>query len=512
METMKKGAVFLVGAGPGDPELITAKGMMRLNDCDAVVYESLSSDRLLALAPETAERIYVGKRAGRHSMKQEEINELLVRLGNEGKKVVRLKGGDPFVFGRGGEEIQALQAAEIPYETVPGVTSAVAVPESVGIPVTHRAMSRSFHVMTGHTLAEGETLPPDFPAFARLSGTLVFLMGLGNLHPIVEGLLEAGKPADLPAAVIENGTLPEERLVRGTLADIEEKAAEAGIKTPAIIVVGETAALDMSSTLRRPLDGIQVCVTGTESFSDRLIRSLTALGAKAENVCRLGLKSYSGGPEMRRAYGNLSSYSWAVFTSANGVRLFLEGLLAAGKDFRSLGHLKLAAVGRGTAQELRRWGFLADYVPDRYQVEDLAQGLTELADGGDRILIPRSRDGSHALNEALEAEGIPYDDIVLYEVTAEWRERERLAEILGQSQYLTFASGSGVNAFFDGLTEEERQGLDHIRIVCIGGVTARALEKRGRKADIVAETYNIPGMTAAVVKDAAVSGDTREKR
>lgn len=503
METQKTGKVFLVGAGPGDPELITAKGMIRLNDCDAVVYDSLSSDRLLALAPENAEKIYVGKRAGHHSMKQEEINEILVRLGKEGKTVVRLKGGDPFVFGRGGEEIQALQAAAIPYETVPGVTSAVAVPEHVGIPVTHRAMSRSFHVMTGHTLANGETLPPDFPAFARLSGTLVFLMGLGNLHPIVEGLLAAGKPADLPAAVIENGTLPEERFVKGTLGTIEKLVKEAGIGTPAIIVVGETASLDMRGTICRPLDGIRVSVTGTESFSERLIRSLTALGARAENICRMGVRSFAGGAEMRRAYRNLSSYTWTVFTSANAVRLFFEGLLEAGLDYRSMGHLKLAAVGKGTAQELRRFGFLADYVPDRYQVEDLARGLGELADGRDRILIPRSAGGSRAMNEILENEGIPYDDVVLYDVKTEWRERKSLAEILRSSQYLTFASGSGVDAFFDGLTDIEQQALDQVRIVCIGDVTAKALKKHGRQADLVAANFSIPGMTAAIAQDAA---------
>ena len=504
METMKKkGSVCLVGAGPGDPELITAKGMLRLKECDAVVYDSLSSDRLLELAGEAAERIYVGKRAGRHSMKQEEINAILVRLGNEGKTVVRLKGGDPFVFGRGGEEILALQEAGIPYETVPGVTSAVAVPASVGIPVTHRAMSRSFHVMTGHTLAEGETLPPDFPAFASLSGTLVFLMGMGNLHPIVEGLLAAGKPETTPAAVIENGTLPEERSVRGCLGDIEERVREMGIGTPAIIVVGETAALDMSSTVRRPLDGISVSVTGTASFSGRLIRSLTELGASAENICRLGVESFAAGQEMSRAYKNLGSYTWVAFTSANAVRLFFEGLLQAGGDFRSTGHLKMAAVGKGTARELRRYGFTADYVPERYQVEDLAEGLAGLAGEKDCILIPRSSGGSRAFNEILEARGIPYDDIVLYDVKTEWREREALADRLRRSRYLTFASGSGVEAFFDGLSGEQEKALENVRIVCIGAVTARALEKRGRKADVVAETFSIQGMTEAMVRDAA---------
>ena len=501
--TENVGAVYLVGAGPGDPGLITAKGMARLNRCDTVVYDSLSSDQLLELAPEKAERIYVGKRAGQHSMKQEEINRLLVELGTAGRMVVRLKGGDPFVFGRGGEEVLALEAAGIPYEVVPGVTSAVAVPAHAGIPVTHRTMSRSFHVMTGHTLSEDGTLPPDFPAFARLSGTLVFLMGLGNLHPIVSGLLEAGKPAETPAAVIENGTLPEERFVKGTLGDIGDRGAEAGIGTPAIIVVGETVSLDFRATVRRPLDGVRVSVTGTPAFTEKLLASLTALGAEAERVCGLGVKSHLDSPGMTAAYQSLERYTWLVFTSANAVRLFFEGLLAAGRDHRSLGRMKLAAVGKGTARELKTFGFLADYVPERYQVEDLAAGLAKLAGPEDWLLIPRSSGGSPILNETLDRAKIRYDDVVLYDVEGTWREKERLEETLKASHYLTFVSASGVEAFFDGLTEEERKALDQVRVVCIGDVTAKALNARGRRADVVAETFSIPGMTAAILKDVA---------
>ncbi len=499
-KTDKTGAVYLVGAGPGDPELITVKGMIRLNGCDTVVYDSLSSDRLLELAPR-AEKIFVGKRAGCHSMKQEEINELLVKLGREGRTVVRLKGGDPFVFGRGGEEVQALQKAGIPYEVISGVTSAVAVPASAGIPVTHRAVSRSFHVMTGHTLSEEGTLPPDFPEFARLSGTLVFLMGLGNLHPIVSGLMEAGKPADTPAAVIENGTLPQERFVKGTLKTIEALAEKAGIGTPAIIVVGETARLDMQATVKQPLAGVSVCVTGTPGFTKKLISSLHGLGADGECVCRLGVKSYLDSVAVADAYGKLKEYGWLVFTSANAVRLFFEGLGKYGLDCRSLGHVKIAAVGRGTARELRQYGFLTDYVPERYQVEDLAKGLISAVKPGERLLIPRSSGGSRILNKTLDEAGIPYDDVVLYDVEGQWREKERLEERLKQSRYLTFASGSGVEAFFDGLTEGERKALDGIRVVCIGDVTARALEARGRKADVIAEVFSVPGMTAAILKD-----------
>ena len=266
-------------------------------------------------------------------------------------------------------------------------------------------------------------------------------------------------------------------------------------------MVGETAALEMKSTFRPPLAGVRVCMTGTASFMDRLGRSLAGLGAETEEVSRLGLVSHAGEAEMQEAYGRLESYTWAVFTSANAVRLFFEGLLASGKDFRSLGGLKLAAVGRGTAEELLKCGFRADYVPERYQVEDLAAGLAELAGHEDRLLIPRSSGGSPVLNEVLASRKIPYDDICLYDVSAEWREREHLAECLASADYLTFASGSGVKAFFDGLSDGERKALDQVRVVCIGAVTARALEKAGRRADLVADSFDVPGMTAAILKD-----------
>jgi uroporphyrinogen III methyltransferase/synthase len=495
------GVVYLIGAGPGDPGLITEKGLSRLRICDAVVYDSLLSPRLLDEVPDQCRKIHVGKRAGRHSMKQEEINKLLVELAGEGLAVVRLKGGDPFVFGRGGEEIMALSEAGIPYEVVSGVTSAVAALASAGIPVTHRAVSRSFHVMTGHTLSEEGTLPPDFAEFARLSGTLVFLMGLGNLSLIVKGLLNQGKPGMTPAAVIQNGTLPGERTIRGTLTDIEEKVLADGIESPAIIVVGEVASLDFSSTLKQPLEGSRIGVTGTGSFTVRLRKQLESLGGASECILSLSIESHRKGGKMKEAYGKLPSYTWIVFTSANGVREFFHGLLEWGYDFRSVGHVKIAAVGKGTADELQRYGFLADYIPEKYQVQDLAAGLKGMVSGDDRLLIPRSLSGSKVLNEILDETGIPYDDIVLYEVALAGTETENRAEALKHLDYLTFSSASGVEAFFREADEEIKEALAGLKVVCIGDITAKALMEQGRKADIIAGIYSIQGITEAICRD-----------
>ncbi|MEY8355761.1 uroporphyrinogen-III C-methyltransferase [Lachnospiraceae bacterium 54-53] len=495
------GAVYLVGAGPGDPGLITEKGLSRLKICDAVVYDSLAPARLLDAAPEGCRKIYVGKRAGRHSMKQEEINRLLVELAGEGLSVVRLKGGDPFVFGRGGEEIQALSEAGVPFEVVSGVTSAVAALAGAGIPVTHRAVSRSFHVMTGHTLSEEGSLPPDFDALAGLSGTLIFLMGLGTLPLIVKGLLKQGKPEDTPAAVIENGTLPEQKTLRGTLLDIEKKAEDAGIQSPAVIVVGEVAALDFSSTLKRPLEGCRIGVTGTAAFAGRLREQLESLGGVTECLLCLSVKSFRAEKTMMGAYGKLASYTWAVFTSANAVREFFHGLLESGRDYRSVGHMKFAAVGRGTAGELRRFGFFADFIPEKYQVRDLAEGMKSLISREDRLLIPRSSGGSEELNSVLDETGVPYDDIVLYEVVCSGQEPAARKEALRHLDYLTFASASGVNAFFTDADEELKKVLEKVSVACIGGITAKALAEHGRKADIIAEIYSISGMAEAICRD-----------
>ncbi len=514
----KQGRVYLIGAGPGDPGLITLKGMELLKTCDAVVYDHLASDALLEWTQAGCKRIFVGKQIGHHSMKQEEINSILLNLAQEGLTVARLKGGDPFVFGRGGEEALALEQAGIPYESVPGVTSAVAVPECAGIPVTHREVSRSFHVITGHTQSDRDCLPPDLELYGTLPGTLVFLMGLKQLPLIVKGLIQGGKPCETPAAVIEKGTLPDQRVVRGSLMNLEEKVMEAGLKTPAIIVVGEVAAYEMYSSLDKPLSGLRVGIIGTEHFAGKLKASLEAKGALCTWIYAMELISRENTVEMREIYRRLDTYSWVVFTSANGVRLFFRGLLKTGRDFRALGGLKFAVIGSGTAEKLYEYGFRPDYMPHEYSAKALGRGLAPLLTKEDHILIPRSRGGSKELIRELERSEASLKDLVLYEVKG-----RKKADEIGRAElydYLVFASASGVTSFFENtqsllltLQSEEKEGKTP-KLACIGHITASALEAMGLKADVMAKSYDIRGLAEAIercAKGQSVSGALKRR-
>lgn len=501
-DTLKNrtGFVTLVGAGPGDPELITVKGMEALKACDAVVYDSLASEELLNEVRPECEKIYVGKRAGHHFMKQEEINQVLVEQAKKGRNVVRLKGGDPFVFGRGGEEILELQKEGIAYEVVSGVTSAIAALASAGIPITHRGMSRSFHVMTGHTKENG--VPEDLKEFGKLSGTLVFLMGLSHLEEICQSLVNQGRPLSTPAAVIQNGTLPEQKTVRGTLEDIGEKCRREGIGSPAIIVVGDVTELHMESTYKRPLSGIKVGITGTPSFTGRLETVLKDQGAQVEKIAVMDVVSLADTMPVQNCLRELPSYTWIAFTSANGVRIFLKALLDSGRDYRSLGHVKLAAVGKGTDRELRVHGLRADYIPEQYCTESLAHGLAGQLKPEDKILIPRAVRGSEDLTRILSQAGISYEDVPLYDVKSLGLEGRELAETIKGLDYLTFASGSGVESFLENLAEEDRNVLKETTLTAIGDVTAKVLEQAGFPADRIAGEFSISGLAECILEDA----------
>ncbi|MDE6103840.1 MAG: uroporphyrinogen-III C-methyltransferase, partial [Oscillospiraceae bacterium] len=312
----KLGKVYLVGAGCGDYDLITLRGMNLLKICDTVVYDSLIDSHLLDFTADTAEKICVGKRAGHHSEKQERINEILVEHALNGKTVVRLKGGDPFVFGRGGEEILALKEHNIPYDIVPGITSAVAVPELAGIPVTHRKTSRGFHVITGHTA--DDLLPENIKKHASTNETLVILMGLGNLSKITETLILNGKDEKTPAAVITHGASAEQKIVRNDLKNIADEVKKHKIKTPAVIVIGETAGFDFSPTINRPLTGVSVSVTGTERLVDKLSEQLYALGANINKLNYLKICEYNNNGRFNNSLLNIEKYSMIVLTSMNG--------------------------------------------------------------------------------------------------------------------------------------------------------------------------------------------------
>ena len=486
---MKKGFVYLVGAGPGDPRLITLKGKQILEDCDAVVYDHLASTAFLSWVPSHCRILYVGKQAGHHFMKQEQINELLIKLASEGLKVVRLKGGDSFVFGRGSEEILALREHGISWEVVPGITSCVAVPELAGIPVTHRNVSRSFHVITGHTLAGGRE-QNELKAYAAMEGTLVFLMGFHSLSAITEGLIRGGKSPQTPAALIENGSLLNQRVLRADLETPAAKAQEQGFHTPAIIVVGEAAAFNLQPETvnpRGPLDGMTVGLIGTEHFTDQMEIALRKEGAKTETLLRMECLEEKGKNAMASVYPRLGAYTWLVLTSVNGVRLFFKGLFESGLDIRALGHMKVAAIGAATCRALLERGIRPDLVPEEYCSASLAQALFKVLHSKDRVLMARAEGASVKLAQMLIKAGIPFDDIPLYAVKGV--PSKRMEEQLSLCRVLIFASPSGVRAFTQAGGFCRPEDSERALYAAIGPVTAEAMkEEIGKTADIIVES------------------------
>ncbi|MBI4796643.1 MAG: uroporphyrinogen-III C-methyltransferase, partial [Deltaproteobacteria bacterium] len=370
--------VYLVGAGPGDPGLITVKGRKVLRKAQVVVYDQLASPELLKEAPADAEIIYVGKKAGAHALPQEGINQLLVDKARAGLTVVRLKGGDPFVFGRGGEEALALAAAGLPFEVVPGVTAAVAVPAYAGIPVTHRGLASLVTFITGHEDPTKEASAIPWNVLAKTQGTLVFLMGVKNLADNCRRLVEGGRSPETPAAVIEKGTTLEQRAVTGVLGNIAAKAQEAAVKPPAILVVGEAVSLRESLKWweTRPLWGKTAVVTRTREQASALVALLAGAGARCLEVPTIDIGPPDDFAPLDQALGNLSRYKWVVFTSANGVTAFLNRLFAQGKDVRALGGAKIAAIGPATAQALREHGLVADVMPAQFKAEVLLEALS----------------------------------------------------------------------------------------------------------------------------------------
>lgn len=489
---MSQGCVYLVGAGCGAADLITLRGMERLRQCGAVVYDDLIDPALLDLAPAQAQRIYMGKRCGQHSAPQGDICAKLIELAQSGLQVVRLKGGDPFVFGRGGEEILALQAAGIPYEEVPGISSAIAIPAAAGIPVTHRLFSRSVHIITGHTADTPDGLPPHLDQLAQACGTLIFLMGLGRLPQIAQRLMEAGKAPDTPAAVISGGNAPHPATVRGTLADIAALAAH--VQSPAVIIVGQVAALDLSPTLRRPLEGVHVGVTGTLAVGDKLSRSLAELGARVTCVERSILVELPLTFDLHTLCA--PGRRWIVFTSANGVELFFRHLERQRVDLRRLGDCRFAVIGAATGDALARHGVYADLCPEVYTSQGLADALLRAASPEEEILLFRSAKGSPVLTRRLREAGFQMQDIPIYDLQADPQVLERGAAALPTLDYLTFSSASGVELFF----KQYGQLPPQTACVCIGEVTAQALARRTTQPFITAGDISVQGIVQAILE------------
>ncbi|MCD8187651.1 MAG: uroporphyrinogen-III C-methyltransferase [Ruminococcus sp.] len=486
------GRVYLVGAGCGDFDLITLRGMRILEECDTVVYDSLIDERLLDFAPAEAEKICVGKRSGHHSETQENINEILAERAAEGKAVVRLKGGDPFVFGRGGEEAIALRERGIPYSIVPGITSAIAAPELAGIPATHRRISRSFHVITGHTA--DDTLTESIKKYAQLDGTLVFLMSLKNLRKIAEELISGGMSGGTPTAVISCGCTADQRVVRDSLSRIADKAEEEEITAPAVIVVGETVRLDLSPNAELPLKGTTVTATGTIRFTEKMAGKLTMLGADVKILNTLNVPEYRENPPFDTALRSIEKYSMIALTSMNGAEIFLKRMRRLKIDVRRLSGTKFAAIGSGTAEILEKHGIYPNIVPEKHTTHELGCALTETAAENDRILILRAENGSHELTDILDRSGLNYDDIKTYNAAPDWENTRSTAV---STDFIIFASASGTDAFFElGCTLSP-----HTKIICIGEVTAKALVKHDIKNFRISKTQSVQGIIDEIIRE-----------
>ncbi len=496
--------VYLIGAGPGDPGLLTVRGKEALAAADVVVYDYLASPALLDWAKPGAETIYVGKKAGAHTLSQEGINRLLVDKAREGKCVARLKGGDPYIFGRGGEEALALLEAGIPFEEVPGVSSTVAGPAYAGIPLTHRGYASSVTLITGHEDADKTASSHDWPALARSAATLVFVMGMQHLPEISRKLIEAGRSPDTPTAVIHWATTPRHRSLVATLAEIPEKARQGGFTNPSLIVVGEVVALHdrLNWFEQRPLLGKGVVVTRSREQASGLALGLEALGARVVQFPAIRLRPVRDTSLVDAAVSRLGTYDWIVFTSVNGVACFWERLGAVGLDSRALAGCRIAAIGPATARALADKGLVADCLPSEYKAEGVVAALLEQGVRGSRVLLPRALVARDALPEALRRAGATVDVTPVYETVPDAGERDALHALLeeGSIHCITFGSSSTVDNFFAAV-DAERVRKASPRFACIGPITAQTLARHGFACDIQPGTYTVPALIAAIEHD-----------
>jgi uroporphyrinogen III methyltransferase / synthase len=507
------GRVYLVGAGPGDPGLLTRRALELIGSADVILYDRLIPAQALDGARDDAELLYVGKEGAGAAVPQAEIEQLIVERALAGLEVVRLKGGDPFVFGRGGEEALALRRAGVPFEVVPGVSAGVAAPAYAGVPVTHRGRSSAVAFVTGHTRAEpatglagstdgaiseeegGEQGPElDWEALASFPGTLVFYMGARALKDIARSLIGAGRRPTEPVVVIERGTLPEQRTVAGTLHDIAERAAQKRIRAPSITVVGDVAELagELGWLPRRPLSGVTVAVTRAREQASELARELSELGARVVQAPAIKIRPLEGPPLDPKPFQLL------CLMSANGVGVLFERLRAGGRDARSLAGIRIAAVGSGTARALLGHGIDADVVAERSLAEGLLEALGEAPVS--RALIVQALHGRDVLARALRERGAEVDVMEAYETVAEPLSPQVLAAARG-ADYLTFTSSSTVRFFLE--AGDGQRGLSAAtRIVSIGPVTSATLREHGLEPHVEAARHDVEGVVEALVGDA----------
>lgn len=496
------GTVYLVGAGPGDPGLITVRGMDILRSADAVVFDRLAPESLLAEARDDAEIIDAGKRRGDHRMTQEEINAELVRLGKEGKSVCRLKGGDPFVFGRGGEEALALAQAGIPWEVVPGITSPIAAPAYAGIPVTQRGMAASFTVVTGSEDPDKPDSLIDWSALAKIGGTLAFVMGWKSMPQITESLISNGISPDTPAALVQWGATPQQKTVAARLDSIVETGIDAGVGAPVILVVGEVSSLrdQLKWFDTRPLFGRKVLITRARSQASRLAEQLESHGATTVQVPSIDIVPVSDPSDLDQRVAMLSDYDWAVFTSANGVHGFWDRCLAGGRDARAFAATKIAAVGPATAKALAGIGLIANIVPDRFDADALLDEFRSLDNQPRKVLFPRSEIGRESLVEGLRSLGAEVDPVTAYRtVIAEGSAEKARSAYEDGIDITTFTSSSSVQNLVK-LLGGDVAAINRSVTACIGPITAETAKAHGIDVSIVAAEQTIDGLVEAVLE------------
>lgn len=496
------GIVYLVGVGPGDPGLITLKAIEKIKAADVLVYDYLANKKFLEYAREGAEVIYVGKKGGCHTLPQDDINGVLIQKAREGKAVARVKGGDPFIFGRGGEEAEALAEAGIPFEVVPGVTAGIAAPAYAGIPITHRDFTTTATFITGHedpTKAESNLY---WDRIATGVGTIVFFMGMANLEQNMKKLIDNGRDPNTPVALVRWGTTPEQETLVGTVADIAAKAKEADFRPPAVTVVGGVVSLreKLQWFDKRPLFGKRVVVTRAREQASDFAEILEREGACVVEFPTIQIVPPPSWDAIDSAIERLDNYDWAVFTSVNGVKYFIERLKAKGRDVRDLKGIKLCAIGPKTASEIEELGLRLDFVPKEYRAEGIIEGLGDVK--GKRILIPRAEVAREILPEELTRMGATVDVVTAYKTVRPEGKTQEIRDLFGQGKIdvVTFASSSTVTNFLEMFEDGEGvRLLKGVKVASIGPITADTAKKHGIETAIMPKDYTIPALAEAIV-------------
>ena len=500
---MAKGMVYLIGAGPGAPGLITLKAIECIKEADVVVYDYLANKRFLEYAGKRAEIIYVGKQGGAHTLPQDEINKLIIKKAQKGKIIARLKGGDPFIFGRGGEEAEEIIQAGIDYEVVPGVTAGVAAAAYAGIPLTHRDFTTTVAFITGHEDPTKEDSNIYWDKISTGIGTLVFYMGIGNLEPNMKKLIENGRSPDTPVALIRWGTTSNQETIIGTIKDIAEKAKQANFKAPAITVVGGVVSLrdKLRWFDKKPLFGKKIIVTRSREQASDFSVLLEKYGAEPIEFPTIETVPPKDWKEIDRAIKNLPKYDWAIFTSINGVKYFVERLKKQGKDIRELKGIKICAIGPATAKAIEDLGIKVDLLPKEYRAESIITGLGKTKIKGRRFLLPRALKAREVLPEEIKRLGGKVDVVTAYRTVQPKEKTDEIRKMLREKRVdvVTFTSSSTVENFVNMFKRNEVPGiLNGTRVACIGPITKDTATKLGIKTDIMPEKYTIPALTEAI--------------